>query len=170
MHLSFAKNINCCKRGGTCNNTHRKQNQKSQILIKPFISFFTSYTMVTPSCSPILNEPCKVIFMRRAGCRPRKGRNSHINAVTMPKIKKFIFGGYFSHPSDKICNIEQAFTLQSMEIFRDSFLFSRALFCIKGAKSPGAPCNFFPGCNCDEIATSHSISRIFCPILTKGSK
>ena len=35
----------------------------------------------------------------------------------------FILGGYFSHPIDyKICNIKQAFTLQSMAILRGSFL------------------------------------------------
>ena len=42
-------------------------------------------------------------------------------AFNRPKIQ-FLFRGYFSHPIDKICNIEQAFTLQSMAIFRGSFL------------------------------------------------
>ena len=39
----------------------------------------------------------------------------------------------------KICNIEQAFTLQSMGIFRGSFL------CISEVKTPEAPLYFFPG-------------------------
>ena len=37
------------------------------------------------------------------------------------------------------------YKLQSMAIFRGSFFFFRAFFCISGAKLPGAPCYYFPG-------------------------
>ena len=51
----------------------------------------------------------------------------------------FLFEGYFSHPIDQICNIGQAFTLQSMAIFRGSFLIFEGSFLHFGGEIAGSP-------------------------------
>ena len=73
------------------------------------------------------------------------GLLSILMVAERPKIKFFIFGGYFSHPIDKICNIEQALTLQSVAIFRGSFYFWGLFFAFRGQNRPEPPCIFSPG-------------------------
>ena len=77
-----------------------------------------------------------------------------LSISTRPQII-FFFGGYFSHPIDWICNIEQAFTLQSMAIFRGSFLIFEGSFLHFGgeiARRAGAPVYFFPDIDILDIS------------------
>ena len=57
------------------------------------------------------------------------------------KSKIFILGGFFSHPIDKLCNIKQTFTLQSMA--RGSFFYFRGLFLAFGGRNRPEPLCFF---------------------------
>ena len=68
-----------------------------------------------------------------------------------PKIKFLFLGATFHTPLTKSATLNRLFHCSLWQFSGALFLFSRALFCISGAKSPGAPVYFFLALRFTEI-------------------